>query len=604
MMQTLRNYMKHILWIVAIAFVATIVFSWGMGGFNRNRSRVEAGVIGVINGHKIMYQNFTTAVNREIENERGQSSTEDLNDYRIGSIRDQVWRSMVRDILFAQEIKQQTIQTSAEEIVYHMRYNPPEFIQSNEQFQTDGKFDMSKYQQALNDPQNYEAWIPIENYYKSILPMQKLQQRIIATVLVTDSEAHEAYCLKNEKVNVHYVFFDANNVSMENISVSDSEMISYFKTHKDAYLEPEKRKIQYILFENLPSSEDSMQTRTDIQDLLEQIHHGSDFEELAKAYSEDTRTAAKGGDLGFFGKGSMVEPFEKAAFSAKAGEIIGPVETPFGLHLIQIVERKIENGETTVHARHILLKFKISPETSDAIKERADYFYEEVMRTKGKLFVDIAQQEGFSMNETPLFQQGTFIPGIGMSAHISRYVFQEKKGWVSQPMTAGENTIVFRISQIQKPQHKSFQEVKPSIQPILEQQKKKEKAGELCQNFWKKIEEGTDFEKAAKEESLEIRETGLFSLESSVPQIGRDANFLGAAFRFPVGKSSPPVEGDRGFYIIKVIERIPCDENQFNKEKENMKLALLKQKRQTVYMAWFDDLMKKATIQDNRDLYF
>ena len=135
---------------------------------------------------------------------------------------------------------------------------------------------------------------------------------------------------------------------------------------------------------------------------------------LAKEYSEDESNASEGGDLGFFGKGTMVKPFEDVAFSSKVGDIVGPVETPFGLHLIQIVARKTEDNETKVHARHILLKYKMSSETYNNISDRSEYLSSEISKSKEDTFKELIELEGYTVQETPLFQKGGFIPGIGM----------------------------------------------------------------------------------------------------------------------------------------------------------------------------------------------
>ena len=596
--------MKHILWIVVVGFIATIIFSWGMGGFQNKVTESQRGIIGIIDGEEIQAQNFLLAVDQEIESTKSQTNVTELSEYQIQSIRDQIWELTVQNILFAHEIERLKIQATAQEVVFQLSNYPLESIQADEQFHTDGQFDITKYHQALNDPRNYEAWIPIENYLKTIIPMQKLQQQVLATVRVTDSEVKEAYRMQNEKVNAKYLFFDPNQTSLENINVSDSEIEAYYRSHKDEYQEPEQRKIQYVLFVNQPSKEDSAQTRRDAEDLVNQIREGADFEELVQNFSEDTGSASKGGDLGFFGKESMVKPFEEAAFSAKVGETVGPVESQFGLHIIQVLARKIEKGDTTIHARHILLKYSISPETYGSISDRAQYLYEELVRNKGKYFNELAEDEGLTVSETPFFQRGEFVPGIGLSSQINYYTFYEKKGWISSPISSGENVIVFRISDIQKPRNQTLEDVTLSIQRIIEDEKRKEKAQEHAQQVWEKINNEMPLDKAAEEAGLEIKETGLFSLQSSIPAVGRDARFSGTAFRLQIGEVSSPIEGNNGYYLIQTIDKSNINETAFENEKATLKQTLLQQKQQTVYMAWYNSLKDKAKVEDFRNLYF
>ncbi len=603
MMQTLRKYMKHILWIVALAFIATLVFSWGMGGFKNRHSDLENGVVGIINGQKIQWQQFRQMLDQELEKTKAQYPDTEIPESRQKALNDQVWQTLVRDVIIGQEIKRMGIKASDEEVVFVLQNMPPDFLQSQEEFQTNGQFDMTKYQQALSDPRNYNAWIPVENYLRSIIPAQKLTQRMLSTVRVSDSEAREAYRLENRKANVRYLFFDPNRISLENINISEDEINAYYAKHKEEFTDPEKRKIEYVKFEGKPSAEDSLQVKNDILHLLDLIHDGADFATLAQENSEDA-SASQGGDLGFFGRGQMVKPFEDAAFGAKIGEVVGPVQTQYGMHLIKVVARKTESGEMQVQARHILIRYKASPETIDSNNDRAQYLWEELDKEGGSHFAELATEEGLEITETPFFPAGGFIPGIGMASRISYYAFSEKKGWVSRPMPQGDDIIVFRITGIEKKRTKPVEEVRTSIERVIEREKKMEEAGRLCAALVEKIKAGASFERAAASDSLQIKDTGPFSLQGYVPEIGKDAAFNGAAFRLSSGEISGPVKGTRGYYILKQVEISDINEDSFNAVKEERRQALLQQKMQQVYFSWYSELHEKAKIKDNRDLFF
>ena len=604
MMQTLRNYMKHILWVVALAFIVMLIFSWGMGGFKNRGSEAEQGIIGIVNGQKIQYRQFLLALEQQIENVKSQTGAEEINEFQLNSIRERLWQNTVREILYFQEIKRLDIQATTEEIVYYLRNNPPEMLRNYEQFQTDGEFDPNKYQQALTDPNFNDFWIQAENYLRTTIPLQKLENLPILTVRVTDSDLLKDYKLRNEKVNTNYIYINPDSVSLENIQVTESQITSYYNENKMRYREVEKRKIKYVLFDTKPSVEDSIQTLQDAKYIYNEILQGADFEEMAKEYSKDPGSAQKGGDLGFFGKGTMVKPFEDAAFSAKVGELIGPIKTVHGLHIIQVMNRKREDGELKVHARHILLDFKASPETIDNRNDRAHYFHEEIMRMEGKGFEELANREGLSIKETSFFTKGRYIPDIGIAPRANFKVFEEKVGWVSEPFGSGNNLFIFQISEIQKDRFKPLEEVESDIEQILQKQKQKEKAGEICRSVWERINSGMDFMEARHLESVEVGETGYFALTQYIPAVGRDAKYNGTAFRLKINEISEPLDCNRGYYILQVTDKTTIDEESFVEEKENLREELLKQKRQNALNAWSDELMKKADIKDFRQQYF
>ncbi|HJQ32625.1 MAG TPA: peptidylprolyl isomerase [Pyrinomonadaceae bacterium] len=107
---------------------------------------------------------------------------------------------------------------------------------------------------------------------------------------------------------------------------------------------------------------DSKASRAKIEGLLARARAGEDFAKLADEFTEDPSGKGRGGDLGWFGRGQMVKPFEDAAFALKPGEVSGVVESQFGFHIIKLEERRGEGGAEEVHARHILLRFNHAPQ--------------------------------------------------------------------------------------------------------------------------------------------------------------------------------------------------------------------------------------------------
>ncbi|MFC1569082.1 peptidylprolyl isomerase [bacterium] len=603
MLQSLRNNMRHIMVVVAVSFILTIVFSWGMGGFKNRRTKVQSGILATVNGQKIMYQTFAMLVDHEIKMMKERQGKESLTDYELQSVRDKIWNETLQDILMTQEVHRLGIQTSADEIFMHLENNPPEFIRSHESFQTDGQFDIQKYQQTLRDPNYANAWRDAENYLRSTLPMQKLGSWLISTIRVSEGEMKEAYRLKNDRMNVQYVAFNPFTYSMDDTEITDKEIQSYYNKHKDEYKASEQRKIKYVIFNLDATQEDSSMLWSEANDLMEQIRNGEDFAQLAEENSKDPGSAVNGGDLGFFGRGDMVKSFEEAAFNARIGKVVGPVQSNYGLHIIKVTDRKRENGETKVKASHILLKFEASPETYDYINDAASYFSDELLESDDYTFDALAKREGYEMHESPLFDPGSFIPGIGMSMVMNRVAFREDLGYVSPPISVNDDLYIFQVSEIAKEHIQPLDEVRSTVERSIKQEKQKQLAISDCQQFWNKCQT-TDFISAANADSLEIKETGMFSFESSIPQIGRNAHFAGTAFGLAVGDVSQPIESDRGCYVLKVLEKSEFDDSAFETEKESIKQELMNKKMNMSYMAWMEGLKKNAKIEDFREAYF
>jgi len=132
----------------------------------------------------------------------------------------------------------------------------------------------------------------------------------------------------------------------QKIAVSEKEIKDYYDNHPESFKKPEQVKASHILIKVDPKADESKKTeaRKKLESVQQRLEKGEDFGALAKEFSEDT-TAANGGDLGYFGQGQMVEPFEKAAFSMQPGEVSDIVTTRFGYHLIKVIDK---TPETTV----------------------------------------------------------------------------------------------------------------------------------------------------------------------------------------------------------------------------------------------------------------
>jgi parvulin-like peptidyl-prolyl isomerase len=151
---------------------------------------------------------------------------------------------------------------------------------------------------------------------------------------------------------------------------------------------------------------DPKEARAKAEGVMRRARGGEDFAALAKEFSTDPSNKDKGGDLGWFGRGAMVKPFEDAAFALKPGEVSGLVETVYGYHVIKLDERRTQQGadgrpEEQVHARHILIRYG-TPQRGDASqaatpRQQAHSAVENEKRER--VFGDIVQRRNITVAE-------------------------------------------------------------------------------------------------------------------------------------------------------------------------------------------------------------
>jgi peptidyl-prolyl cis-trans isomerase SurA len=175
------------------------------------------------------------------------------------------------------------------------------------------------------------------------------------------------------------------------ISVSPHEVEEFMQTVKDSLpMIPKQVVVSQIFISSKPSDSTKMHARAKMQLLLDSLKKGADFQDLAKKYSQDG-SAQYGGDLGWAKRGSFVKEFEETAFALRDGQISNIVETQFGYHIVQLVERK---GEA-VHTRHILMKVERTTADDDSVKAKLIGIRSKILA--GEKFSDYARQ--FSEDE-------------------------------------------------------------------------------------------------------------------------------------------------------------------------------------------------------------
>ncbi|WP_245772040.1 peptidyl-prolyl cis-trans isomerase [Rhodothermus profundi] len=332
------------------------------------------------------------------------------------------------------------------------------------------------------------------------------------------------------------------------------------------------------------------QARQEALALKRQLEQGADFATLAREHSDDPGSARRGGDLGWFGRGRMVEPFEKAAFSAPIGRVVGPVATRFGYHLIEVTGR----SNLEVQIADLAMRLTPSLATLNRIQERMEdlaYFAEDSGDFEGE-----AQRMGLQVQEMRIEEGQQFLPGIGQSRAILNFLADADEGDISQVIELDDRFIVLQLVEVTPEGYRSFEEVRNEIRPrVLLEKKKEVQVARLRQAL-----QQHGFEGLAEALGTTVQTvTQLSYNQTLIPGLGREPRFIGTVFGLQEGETSDVVAGENAAFVVqltRLYEPPPLSAQM----REQIRQQLLSQRRQQVLAQWLAALREQADIKDYR----
>ena len=606
LMTMMRERMHVVLWALLAVFLLSMAIGGLVGGadiLSHLSGRVDPGrVIARINGLDISPDRFSQLVSQQLEQTR--ASGQKVNDFQIQRARDTAWDNLLQDILVSQEVERMEITASDEEVLFHLTSNPPPFLQANEQFQTDGKFDIDKYKTAISNPQGDE-WVRIEDFMRTtFIPNYKLQQYLNQSVVITNRELRTEFIKKNINYTVDAIHITGTSVPKERSEPSLQELQDEYNSTLEDFQHGELRDISYVLWKKDPSSADTAQTIKLSEEIAERARSGEDFASLATMHSQDPGSQSNGGDLGWFGKGRMVKPFEEAAFSANKGTIVGPVESRFGRHIIHVRDKRSENGEDQILASHILLKVEISPTSLSELKRTAILFSYDAQDSG---FTSATVSHGVkSRSQLKLKDSDLRIQVIGSLRSAVQYVFNNPVGTVSDLFENDQYFAVFQIDSVISPGTTPFIDVEDQLSRKVKQNKEKKFSRDKADALLIEVTaDGRSLESILdSNEDLDGVRNESKNLSEGFTSIGRSNFVVGALLSAKIGDLIGPVDTNRGWALIKVLDIEPFDSTEYAVQEDQLRTNLFNREQNQVFQSWLDDLKSEAEIIDNRKYYY
>jgi peptidyl-prolyl cis-trans isomerase D len=546
--------------VIIAAFVGTIFLVWGQGG---EKGPVRDSAALQVNDTEISYEEYRSTYANLYNLYQGiyrESFTPQLEAQL--NLKQQAIDQLINQSLMTQEAEKAGFDVSEEELVNSIATYPA--------FQEEGKFSRDRYIQVLNyeriSPEQFEA------SQRRQLLVDKYRAKLQEGGSVSDNEIEKAYREENDKINLNFVRLLP--ATFENkVSVSDEALKPYFDAHQEDFRQPEKIALRYLQFDPARYEKDiasfsdeelnrfyrrnidlfevkeqakashilikvdknageaqKEKARAQAEAILKQVREGKDFATLARAKSEDPGSASKGGELGYFGRGTMVAPFEQAVFSMKPGEISDIVVTDFGYHIVKL-EEYIEPGVKTLAQALDEVKQGLSREKARQLAyEKAMDAYN-INRKSGDLEA-AAKADDLGIKETGLFGRSDAIDGIGREEEIIAAAFSLNDGELSHPLQTTQGVFLFTIKERQQSRIPELKEIRAQVEAAFRKEQAVVLAKEAADKLLEAATARQSLTAAATAATAQVEETGLFSSSygAFVPRIGSLQELSDAAF--------------------------------------------------------------------------
>ncbi len=544
----------------------------------------------------------------------------------------QAMQQLIDETLLIQQAQKLDLEVTKTELV--------DSIAQYDAFQIDGKFNRDRYLEVLNyqrmKPEQFEA-----SQQRKLLT-EKVREKLQQGVSVSDTELAAAFHQENDKIDLNYVwltpalveskvkvtdaglkqFFEQNlekfrvseKVSLrylqfdparyenEVATLTDEELQRYYRRNLDQFEILEQIKAAHILLSVAEDADSvTVQKRRELADkLLQQLQDGADFAQLAKTNSDDKSNATDGGELGTFGRGTMVKEFEDAVFTLRPGQLSDVVQTPFGFHIIKVEEYTEPGVKSLVDVIDEVKAGAILEKSHQLAYEKAMDAYN-INRKTGNLET-AATANDLGIKESGFFSANDAIDGIGRVPEINQAALTLKDNQLARPIQTTQGVFLFTVKE-QQPSHlPELSKVKPMVEKLYRVEQAQTLAKKLADQLLEQATDKKSLRTAAKNLKLTVEESGEFSLNFGffIPRIGTSQELSEEAFSLteeaPIAKKVYTI--DDKFLVASLKNSKTADfEALENTEREQLKNRLLGEKKQQVVAEELKQLAEQAQIE-------
>lgn len=609
MLKVFRDNLKYLSWVLWLVIAVFILFVFVDFGATVPGGSVASDSAATVGRHKISYAEFERMY-RQTEDFYRQTYGEQFNRelaQQMG-LPMQVLDGLIADKILLAEALRMGLEVTDEELGRAISGLPA--------FQLpDGRFiGEERYAQILRS--NGYSVEQFERAMRTDLLNDKVRTVLSNNVFIPEAEAIADFRDRNETASIRYLRLSPDDL-VDEIAVDDAELQEYYSSHVDDFRVPEQRVVDYLLvdpselrsavevgdgevrayYDSQPdefSQEEQVRARhillkvgdertpegaeEELQQIRRRVESGEDFAALAAELSEDPGSREQGGDLGFFGRGQMISEFEEAAFGAEPGSLVGPIRTSFGLHLIQVLERR-PGGRRPFEEVAEAIRGRLLAERSRELAESKARELAERLRDRKPLTTDtlraVAEAEtGVTLHTTSPFASDDNVPGIGRATAFSVSAFAVERDALSAPVQVARGWAILRLESILEPRLPELAEVRDQVREALLEERQRELAWHRLEETRERIAAGSTLDEVAADLDLTVQDSSEIRRLGPVPGLGSNPEIAAAALALEVGELGGPFAHDGGAVLFQVTERRRYDPAEFAQQKEAVLASL------------------------------
>ncbi len=464
-----------------------------------------------------------------------------------------------------------------------------------------------------------------ESFLRDDMLMEKFRRLVTSSISVSPAEIENEFRRRNEKVQIEYALvkptelassiqptdaelsaYYAKNASRYQVpekrsaryalldlaklrdttQVSDADLRAYYNSHIDQYKVENRAHVEHILFKTIGKTDAEIaEIRQKAEDVLKKAKSGANFEDLAKKYSEDDATKAKGGDLGWIVEKQTVPEFEQAAFSVPKGSVSDLVKTQYGFHIIKVLDRETAHTKPFEEVRSTIVPILTDQKAAEQANNISTQMASAVRQSNRQSLDDLARKFNLKLGDTPPASVTDPVGDLGNSPELHQILFQLRPGELSQPLQVPLGFVILTPKDIQPAHQGTLAEVRDKVLADYQQEKSIELARTKAQELAKRVPSGESFDQAAKALGLTAVTPEAFARNGSVPDVG-SAKLLQASFGMPVGQVSPPTQVAGNWLVYRVEGHQPANPADLATQSDQIKQQLLQAKQTAAFEAF------------------